>query len=219
MNGRWAYFKSQYGQVRRFVAASANAKTVQRDVLFKKIKLAAESDFGRDHGLSSIKSIADFRRQLPISDYEYFRPYVDRVRNGHTGAMFGRKTRLLMFALTSGTTDKQKHIPVTNHFVKEYKRGWKLWGLQAHADHLEASHTVGHPVAVILANHSATEIGLEAVKHLRVALVLDDGELRKQLVARLHVGMSVDADVKAPFTVDEPCDPLCSQIHVGAPNL
>jgi hypothetical protein len=140
MNGRWAYCKWQNGIVRRFMRDTARTQAVQQSVLRKRIRLAAESDFGRQHGLASIRSIADFRRQVPIADYEYFRPYVDRVRRGETQALFGPQTQLLMFALTSGTSDKPKYIPVTNHFVQDYKRGWKIWGLKTHADHPDLLH-------------------------------------------------------------------------------
>ncbi len=137
MNGRWAYFKLQYPLVKRLIADADRVRDVQQEVLRKNLALARDSRFGRDHGLASIQSAADFRRQLPIADFEYFRPYVDDVRAGKPEAMFGPGTRVLMFALTSGTTDKPKHIPVTDHFVKNYKRGWKTWGLKTHADHMD----------------------------------------------------------------------------------
>ena len=137
MNGRWAYFKFQYPLVKRLIANAARGRDIQHQVLREKLQLASESRFGRDHGLTANLSITDFRRQVPIADFEYYRSYVDEARNGKPEAMFGPRTRLLMFALTSGTTDKPKHIPVTNHFVESYKRGWKIWGLKTHADHLD----------------------------------------------------------------------------------
>ena len=137
MFGRLAYFKTQYPLVRRLLRDTGRGRQVQRDVMHEKLRIVANSDFGRDHSVATIKTVDDFRKQLPISDYEYFRPYVDRVCAGDPGALFGADSKVLMFALTSGTTDKQKYIPVTNHFVREYKRGWKLWALQAHADHMD----------------------------------------------------------------------------------
>jgi len=135
MNGRWLYFQLQYPRVRRLLAAAARGQAVQTEVWREKVRLAAESLFGREHRLGSIRSREDFRRQLPIADFEYYRPYVDQVRSGRHDALFGPKSPLLMFALTSGTTEKPKLIPVTSQFVASYKRGWKIWGLQTHADH------------------------------------------------------------------------------------
>lgn len=137
MNARWAYFQLQYPLVKRLLTGAENAHSVQQDVLAEKIRIAAESRFGRQHGFASIRSAADFRRQVPITDFEYFRPYVDDVREGRVDALFGPQTRVRMFALTSGTTDQAKHIPITDHFVQSYKRGWKIWGLKTHADHMD----------------------------------------------------------------------------------
>lgn len=42
-----------------------------------------------------------------------------------------------MLAVTSGTTGDPKYIPVTNHFLREYRRGWNVWGLSVFRDHLD----------------------------------------------------------------------------------
>ena len=80
-------------------------------------------------------------------------------------------------------------------------------------------HPVGHSVAVVSPNHAASEMSLERVQNLHIAFVLHDGELRKNLIARLHVGMFVDPYVKAALTVHEPADPFCLEIHWPAPNV
>ena len=81
------------------------------------------------------------------------------------------------------------------------------------------SHSIRHPVAVILSNHAASEIRLECVEHLHIAFVLYDGELRKNLIANCHVNMLVDAHMKAAFTVHETCNPLCVEFHRLVPNV
>jgi len=43
-----------------------------------------------------------------------------------------------MFALTSGTTGRAKHIPITESFIKSYRRGWNIWGSKVYSDHSEA---------------------------------------------------------------------------------
>ena len=88
MNARWAYFKLQYPLVKRLLADAERMQQIQQRVLLDKLRLSTESRFGRDHGLASIRDARDFRRQIPITDFEYFRPYVDRLIAGETGAMF-----------------------------------------------------------------------------------------------------------------------------------
>ncbi|QGJ72035.1 GH3 auxin-responsive promoter [Planctomycetales bacterium 10988] len=130
-----AYLKIRQRRIQRFLNATANSPAVQKDVLLKKIRRNIESDFGQEHGFGQIRTIADFRNQVPIGDYEHYRPFIDRVKQGEVQAMFGPNTKVLMFALSSGTTQEAKHLPITREFFQEYRRGWDLWGVQAYWDH------------------------------------------------------------------------------------
>jgi hypothetical protein len=85
-----------------------------------------------------MKTVDDFRRGMPITTYDDVAPYVERVRQGETTALFGRGTHILMFAMTSGTTHRPKYIPVPEEFLKSYRRGWMVWGINAFADHAGA---------------------------------------------------------------------------------
>jgi hypothetical protein len=134
---RLGYLWWRMREVRRFLAAADRCQEVQREVLFQRVRRNAESHFGRDHGFAEIHSLADFRRRVPLTTYEYYLPYIDRVKRGHPEAMFGPGTELLMFALTSGTTADPKFIPVTREFYREYRDGWNLWGLGTFADHMD----------------------------------------------------------------------------------
>jgi hypothetical protein len=122
----------------RFLVATRRAVAVQERVLASHIRRNADSDWGRDHHFDRIRSIEDFRRQLPILRYEDHQPYIERVRTGHIQAMFGGRQRVRMFALTSGTTDQPKYIPVTDEFLSSYRRGWNAFGIKALLDHPEA---------------------------------------------------------------------------------
>jgi hypothetical protein len=124
-------------RVQQFIAGAADVRRVQHEVLWSKVRRNADSDFGRDHGLGQIRSLADFRRQVPITTYENYRPYVERVKRGEISAMFGPGAKVLMFALTSGTTDQSKFIPITAEFLHEYRHGWNLWGVRAYVDHMK----------------------------------------------------------------------------------
>jgi hypothetical protein len=81
------------------------------------------------------------------------------------------------------------------------------------------SHAVGQSIAVILSNHTAIEECSQRMQELHIALVLHDGEFRQDLMAAFHVGMSIDPDVKATFTIHEACDPLSFQFHRQIPNV
>jgi hypothetical protein len=122
-------------KLRRFETLLADTPKVQREVLFAKLRRAAPSAFGRDHGFDSIRTLEDFRRQVPIAGYDYYWPYIERVTNGEVGAMFPKGDRLLMFTLSSGTTAQPKLIPINDVWMAEYRRGFQLWGVKAFLDH------------------------------------------------------------------------------------
>lgn len=134
---RYAYIWIKSRDIQQFLRDARRGPKIQTDLLLEKLGRNADTAFGRRHGFGQIHSVADFRRRVPIADYEYYRPYVERVQRGELDAMFGRGTRLLMFAMTSGTTAQSKYIPITQEFFTEYRRGWNLWGVATYADHTD----------------------------------------------------------------------------------
>jgi len=117
-----------------FEAATHHPQQVQEDLLRHIVARHADTDFGREHGFGAIRTAADFRRRLPVAGYDYFEPYIARVRKGDFNALLADR-RVHMFALTSGTTAARKYIPVTDQYLADYRRGWNIWGLKAFRDH------------------------------------------------------------------------------------
>jgi hypothetical protein len=122
---------------RSFLDQARRAGEVQRELLLRRVARNADSQFGRDHFFREIRTPADFRRRVPIGDYERHEPYIDRVRRGDLGALFGPQTDVLMFALTSGTTHRPKTIPVSGESLRDYREGWTIWGILAFDAHPE----------------------------------------------------------------------------------
>ncbi len=122
---------------RAFLAQTRRAADVQRELLLRRVAQHADSQFGRDHHFAEIRTPADFRRRVPIGGYERHEPYIDRVRQGDLGALFGPGSEVLMFALTSGTTNRPKTIPVTRESLRDYREGWTIWGILAFDAHIE----------------------------------------------------------------------------------
>ena len=108
---------------------------MQNKLLLRIIRANGTSDFGRRHNFASIGSYEDFAQSLPIANYGYFAPYIDRCRRGEASALFGPSQKVLMFSLTSGTTSAAKYIPVTAEFAQSYRNGWNIWGVKALTDH------------------------------------------------------------------------------------
>ena len=75
------------------------------------INSARETEFGADHHFDKIKTVHDFKKRVPIRDYEDLKPYIDKVRMGEKNILW--KGKPLYFAKTSGTTSGAKYIPLT----------------------------------------------------------------------------------------------------------
>src|SRR5436190_11201459 len=78
---------------------------------------------------------------------------------------------------------------------------------------LLTSHPVGQSIAVVRADHAATEEGLQGMQQLRIARVLHDGELREHLITGGHIRVGVDAHMETTFTVYETRDPTWIELH------
>lgn len=92
-------------------AWAKNPVATQNKVLQKLIKEAKGTQFGIDHHFNTIKSSADFAKNVPVRDYEGLKSYVDRVVKGEENVLW--KGKPLYFAKTSGTTSGAKYIPLT----------------------------------------------------------------------------------------------------------
>lgn len=98
---------------------------IQEEVLFKLLKSASVTEWGKRYGYSEIDSIKEFQRRVPLQTYEELKPWVDRLRAGEKNLLWPGEIR--WFAKSSGTTsDKSKFIPVSNESLEEcHFRGGK----------------------------------------------------------------------------------------------
>ena len=119
----------------RVMADARNATATQERVLLGHIRANTDSAYGREHDFASIRSYEDFVERIPISTYADLSPWVERVKAGDLRAMFGGRQRVHMFAMSSGTVDRPKYVPVTERFLKDQRAGWNAFGSKALQDH------------------------------------------------------------------------------------
>lgn len=97
---------------------SAHPGVYQQKIFSEIIKSASGTQFGKDHGFLSIHSHSDFKKQVPIRDYEDLKPYVERVVAGESNVLWKGKPEY--FAKTSGTTSGTKYIPITKESIPNH---------------------------------------------------------------------------------------------------
>lgn len=103
---------------------------VQEEVLKNLVGQAAKTEWGEKFNYDKIESYSDFNKQVPLTDYEVLKPYVDRLLKNEQGLLWD--TDIKWFAKSSGTiSDKSKFIPVSKESLEgcHYKGGKDLLSL------------------------------------------------------------------------------------------
>ncbi len=90
----------------------------QRDVLQHLVTQAQYTEFGRKYSFSKLFTIKNFKRCVPIHEYDDLKPYINRMMNGEENVLWN--TPINWFAKSSGTTsEKSKFIPISEETLKE----------------------------------------------------------------------------------------------------
>jgi hypothetical protein len=108
-----------------FDSACREVDVAQRDYLLEHVRRHADTDFGRQHGFSSVRSVDDFRHRVPVSGYDAFSPSIDRLLHGARNILV--PGRVLFFCATAGTTGYRKVVPVTEPFRRQLAAAHHLW--------------------------------------------------------------------------------------------
>lgn len=93
-----------------FAELCERADSVQETLLLDLVRRNADSRFGREHGFERIASVDDFRRQVPLRDWNGIEPYVTALVEGEADVLTQGQP-VSRFVMTSGTTGKPKLIP------------------------------------------------------------------------------------------------------------
>ena len=107
---------------------------VQEEVMGNHIESLANTEFGREHGITSATTGEEYRSIVPLRDYNGHKPWIDRVRNDELHVMW--PGRVKWHAKSSGTTsDRSKFIPVTEDALEKchYKGGKDLLAMYVDA--------------------------------------------------------------------------------------
>ncbi|QDZ41284.1 GH3 auxin-responsive promoter family protein [Euhalothece natronophila Z-M001] len=73
-----------------------------------------KTELGRHYHLEEIKTIDQFRSRIPILPYSAYDPYTQRIAQGEKNVL--TPDPVIYINITSGSTGKQKKIPVTQRF-------------------------------------------------------------------------------------------------------
>ena len=90
----------------------------QREVLQDLITSAQYTEFGRKYNFEKLFSISEYKKNVPIHEYDDIKPYILRMMNGEKNILWN--TPVSWFAKSSGTTsDKSKFIPISDESLTD----------------------------------------------------------------------------------------------------
>lgn len=120
-------------EMNRLRSASMLPRTAQMNTLRNILELAKDSEFGVEHHFAEILEARSERELYALyqkynkpTEFEDYRPYVNRMLKGEADVLFAGKPAL--YATTSGSTGEPKFVPISYPYLKNvYGRMSRLW--------------------------------------------------------------------------------------------
>jgi hypothetical protein len=129
----------------------------QREVLQDLVTAAQYTEFGKQYGFSRLFSIKEFKKRVPLQDYEAIKPYVQRMMQGEENILWN--TPVAWFAKSSGTTsDKSKFIPVSDESLKDNHFAASKDVLTNYYNHFPSSDLLTGKGLVIGGSHEVSRV-------------------------------------------------------------
>ena len=92
-----------------------NAIEYQNKIMYSLVNNAKNTLFGKDHYFKKITNYEDFKKNIPIRDYEKLKKYISLIKDGKKNILWPGKP--IYFCKTSGTTSGTKYIPLTKESI------------------------------------------------------------------------------------------------------
>jgi hypothetical protein len=173
---------------KKFNKVTKNCGRVNEQVLYKILNENSKSEIGIKFNFKNIKSIGQFKKQVSLTEYSDYENYITRMANGEKNILMSEDVKY--FGHTSGTTGKQKLIPVTKSSRKvtlqymsllinkfsynNFKESWNYGKGLMIADIVITTYTkAGIPIC------SATSGGMKGIKHILPYLYTSPIEVMK----------------------------------------
>lgn len=96
---------------KKFNKETKSFKKVNNELLLNILSKNVSSEIGKKFKFRNILSEEDFKMKVPLTEYFYYDNYIKRMANGEENILITEKVEY--FGHTSGTTGKQKLVPVT----------------------------------------------------------------------------------------------------------
>ena len=109
--------------------AKQNKKWIDNPIHFQEktfkylLNKAKNTSFGKEHDFKNIASYEDFKKMVPVRDYEGLKKYIFKMLDGQENVLWPKKP--MYFSKTSGTTSGSKYIPISKESMPYHLKGAK----------------------------------------------------------------------------------------------
>lgn len=114
-----------YGREYNKFVNTKSIEQVQREKLMEILEKNKDTLYGIEYNFSSVTSVKEYRENVPITQYEDYEEYIEKIKNGEEGILTSEK--VLLLEPTSGSTSPTKYIPYTGSLKKEFQNALKPW--------------------------------------------------------------------------------------------
>ncbi|XP_038047478.1 probable indole-3-acetic acid-amido synthetase GH3.9 [Patiria miniata] len=91
-------------------------REAQEDLIRELTRRHAKTEYGRKNRLGEIRSVEDLRKKHPLTTYDHYCDYIQRLADGEEGVFLDEEP--MRFGVTSGTTGAGKKIPLVSFGVE-----------------------------------------------------------------------------------------------------
>jgi GH3 auxin-responsive promoter len=121
---------SSVSSYRRFRASLGNTQKVQQTCLGRLLQANSDSLYGRQWDFHTLTSVADFQARLPLTTYEDYLPYVEKIATGEQNVL--TRDEVQLFVPSSGSSSARKLIPYTAALKGEFQAAIGPWMVALH---------------------------------------------------------------------------------------
>ncbi|OUR97797.1 hypothetical protein A9Q84_06245 [Halobacteriovorax marinus] len=104
---------------KKYVSQTHSPNEQQESLLLSILKKNSSTAFGVEKSFSKISSYEEYKLALDVNEYEFFRPWIDRIIQGEKQVLTSDDVHY--FVSTSGTTGLSKYIPMTEKVENDLK--------------------------------------------------------------------------------------------------
>ena len=107
-----------YKSLKKLEKQAKDAKRTNNALLLKILRENKNSEFGREHHFGEIHTLAEFRKNVPLTTYHDYEPALERMVKGENNVLTSK--RIIGFAKSSASSGTSKYLPATQGSIDVY---------------------------------------------------------------------------------------------------